>query len=251
MNDLEMVQKYWPDRGIFQGSARAYIRFCEQPQPTWDDLEKPLWQLFFQSLTTTDLLVLDVGTGPGKLIDVLLEAGILPEHILAMEPNPILIEYLLNRKLGIGCMKDSAVELGHELLQHAEIDLITANMVVNHLTTEQFCEFIANARGALRAKGILAYTIPHPGSKAQKYHIDHRKKEALFEEDAPWGGRVYYYHRSEEYQRHLLQQYGFSVITIEWGYASATPENIVTEYDGYFYKDKLKPKRLLVIAEKQ
>ncbi len=45
--DLEKVEKYWPDRGIFQGSARAYIRFCEQPQPTWDCLEKPLWQLFF------------------------------------------------------------------------------------------------------------------------------------------------------------------------------------------------------------
>ncbi len=194
---------------------------------------------------------MDVGSGPGKLIDLLLEAGISCEHILAMEPNPILIQYLLDRNLGIGCMKDSAAELGHELLQHNELDLITANMVVNHLTTAQFCSLISNASGALRPKGLLAYTIPHPGEKAKKYRVDQRRNEAVFEEDAPWGGRVQYYHRSERFQRSLLTQHGFLVTTIEWGYASTISEHMLAEYDGYFYKDKMKPKRLLVVAEKQ
>ena len=210
MNEFDKLRQLWPDRQIFQGSAGAYIRYCESWQLHWEGFEKPLWTDLFQNLNLKEACVVDMGSGTGKLVDTLIENGAKPENIFALEPNPILIEYLFNRQLGIGCIRDSAYNLKNPIAQKLEADMITANMVMNHLTTPDFNELVSDINGVLKQDGLLVYTVPNPYRKQQKHSFEDNDNFGVAIENAPWGGLVEYHHRTEDYQKNVLNDAGFN-----------------------------------------
>lgn len=238
MNEFDILKKYWPEREIFQGSARAYIRYNERWQLPWNGFEKPLWEDLFGRLELKDAIILDVGTGTGKLVELMLEHKATNSNIFALEPNPIMLNYLSEKNLGIGCIADTGYSLDSWVIQQIGLDLITANMVANHLSTTEYNKLIKDAATALLLNGVLAYTVPDPDRKMKRYHLDENDNEKIMVEDAPWGGLVEYHHRSKEYQKQILIASGFEPKLIFGGY-----DDTWHTHDG--------PKRMLVVARKK
>jgi hypothetical protein len=70
--ELDLVDKLWPGRGIFQGGARSYINYCEATPFAWNCYEKPLWLALLALVNLSDRYILDVGAGSGKLIETMI-----------------------------------------------------------------------------------------------------------------------------------------------------------------------------------
>ena len=237
MNEFDKLRKLWPNRQIFQGSAWAYIRYCESRRLPWEGFEKPLWKAFLRELNLKEASVLDIGSGTGRLVDLLIEERAKPENIFILEPNPILVNFLFERKLGVGCIRDSSCNLDNPVAQHLEADLVTANMVVNHLPTTDFDKLVKDIAGVLKLDGIFAYMVPNPYWKEMRYSLDKSDNSSVVVEDAPWGGLVEYHHKSEAYQRKILENSGFKPLFYFGGY-----DDTYHTLDG--------PKRMLVVAQK-
>jgi 2-polyprenyl-3-methyl-5-hydroxy-6-metoxy-1,4-benzoquinol methylase len=237
--ELDRLDQLWPNRGIFQGAATAYMRWCEQPLSPCGYLEHELWQSLLRQLDHLPLAhILDVGSGAGIFLQLLIACGANPKNILALEPNPILAQHLRDKNLGVGCIRAESAELNFPLLRLAEIDIITANMLVNHLPTAAYLDFVTQASEIILPGGILAYTVPEPHRKAAKHGLSYMDNEAVAEEEAPWGGLVRYFHRPVRFQRQALAKSGFRVTSWYGGF-----DETYHLHDG--------PKRLMIIARKK
>lgn len=204
-----------------------YIKYCSKPQPEWNYLEEPMWSLVINKLfDISDVFILDVGTGAGRLYELLIKLGANPEMMLAMEPNLELAKYLSTEK-HIPTILGDGDGLSHHLMQHGEIGLVTANMVVNHMTTDQYARFVKFTRHVVGVNGIVAYTTPYSEGKARKHKIDNNDNEAIVEEPAPWGGTVKYHHRSDQYQLKVLEKNGFVTDRFLFGYEDFISEKIL------------------------
>ena len=231
-------------------SAKAYIDYCSRPQPPWEYLEKPMWDLIInEQLKLPDAVILDVGIGTGRLYKLLMEHGAEKTETLAIEPNPELSMYL-HTELHIPCIKGGSQDMGHHLLQHEEFDLITANMVVNHMSGEEYVDFVKYTSGALHSNGLLLYTIPFPEGKAKKHGFDVSDNTVVIEEEAKWGGFVEYHHRSEEYQVEVLKSYGFEPNRILFGYEDFISEHILKSGERTLGKSLRGPKRVMFWAQR-
>jgi hypothetical protein len=135
-----------------------------------------------------------------------------------LEPNPILIQYLYEKRLGVGCIKDEWITLGHPMFSLGEFGLIAANMVVNHLSTDRYTQMVEDMFGALTQDGLVVYTAPNPERKAAKHNLNPDDNDAVAEEEAPWGGLVRYFHRSLGYQIWAMQRAGFDVAVLAGGW---------------------------------
>lgn len=235
---------------IFLGSsATSYIDYYCRPRPEWEYLEKPMWEIILEKLNVSQAVVLDVGTGTGKLYDLLVQAGANPDKVFAVEPNSELANYLFFKR-HIKCIKDSTHHLNNITLQQGEFDLLTANMVLNHLTTDEYDDFIQYTKGILMADGLLIYTTPFPKEKSEKHKFDYTDNHIMVEEKAPWGGMVKYYHRSEEYQVEVLERNGFEAKRIFWGYENFISKRVIEDGERATGKSLRGPKRLMFWARK-
>lgn len=237
MNEFDALRKLWPNRKIFQGSACAYIRYCESWQLHWEAFEKPIWEALFQDLNLKEACVLDIGSGTEKLVDLLIEKGAVPENIFVLEPNPILAGFLFNRQLGVWCIKDGVCNLDSFVVQNLA-DMVTANMVMNHLSTPDFNKLVGDIAGVLKPDGVFAYTVPNPYRKQEKHGFKNNDDFGIAVEEAPWGGLVEYHHRSEEYQRKKLEK------------VSLRPSFYFGGYDDTRHMH-IGPKRMMVVAQKR
>jgi cyclopropane fatty-acyl-phospholipid synthase-like methyltransferase len=192
--------------------------------------------------------VLDVGTGTGKLVDVLVTAGVNSNQIITVEPNRELIRHF-SKEHKVGCILASSDELNHWLFQ-GEYDLITANMVVNHMNTESYDNFVKYSHGVLMPHGYLLYTVPSPREKARKHSFNYHDNNHVVEEKAPWGGTVDYHHRSEKYQMDVLRKNGFDPLMIVWGYKDFLDKNQLKFYEREFHKKLTGIKRVMFLARK-
>ena len=242
------VEKFWPDRGIFQGAARAYIRFCETNPPSWLYLEKLIWSKFLSSCTSLDTQkLIDIGAGAGKLTHLLSEHGVNTDQLFALEPNPILAVHL--RKQGFLVVENTIQSSENPISNSSEFDLLTANMVINHLSDNQFTETSRINWDILKLGGMFAYTIPYPEGKARKYglKIDSPWK---VDEPAPWGGNVQYNHRSTTLNKEILESVGFSVSAKNYGFHSFNTTHMVSAIASHLNKTITDPCRTLIIAKK-
>jgi SAM-dependent methyltransferase len=236
---------------IFYGSsAAAYIDYCSKPQPTWEYLERPFWEAIITRLDLPKAIILDIGSGTGKLYQLLIEEGAKPEDILLLEPNPELTDYLC-KELEVICIKDSSHHLDSPILQHEEFNLVTASLVMNHLTTEEYNNFVTCIRGILYKGGVLIYTTPFPKQKAEKHNFDYEDNFAVVEEKAPWRGSVKYHHRSEEYQVGVLEKNGFKVDRIFAGYENFISDTMIEFGERAIGKSLRGPKRIMFVAQKK
>lgn len=242
-------------KDIFQGSVSAFIKYNERPQVSWEYLEKPMWELILKRFKRSNLskaVIFDIGSGTGNSIDMLFDAGADPRQIFALEPNPVLAALLSNKyhDREVGCIVDSSHNMGDDILQHGEYDLVTANMVVNHLTTSEYEDLVKCVKGMLMLGGIFIYTTPFPEEKAKKHSFDCSDNSVVVDELAPWGGMVKYHHRSEEYQVGLLEANGFEVERYFWGYDDFLTSFDIERGENALGKSLKGPKRLLVLAQK-
>lgn len=249
-DSFETLHRLWPDRKPFQGAATAYIRFCESEPPSWKDLEEPTWKLFFKlpDLDLQDMRILDLGSGTGRVIDLAIKSGAKKENILALEPNPIMADYI--RQKGYYTIKDSAENLIIPFMQAEQLDMITANMVLNHFPTEDYERFTQIVHGVLKPDGGLIYIVPHPGNKACKHDFDYYDNYRVIEEKAPWGGYTQYHHRSVEYQTDILEQNGYDVVLKEVGYSDFCSKYQLAVLRSQLGKSLEGPKRIMIVGIK-
>lgn len=237
---------------IFRESGvSSYIDYCKKPRAAWEYLEKPMWEVILGEFDLSEALVMDIGTGTGVLFDLLIKSGAKAENIFALEPSPELADYLRNEKKMAGTVIiDSTHNLDIWFLQVAEFDLLTANMVMNHLNTEEYDNFIQYAKGMLKPDGCLVYTTPYPEEKSEKHKFDYADNQIVVEEEAPWGGTVKYHHRSEEYQVGVLEKNGFEVKRIVQGYEDFVDERIIKNAEIRLQKNLRGRKRIMFWATK-
>ena len=247
---FEQVNKAWA-RDVFQGCAVAYSRFSASGPPQWEYLEKPLFLNAFSDLPS-NATMLDFGAGPGKVALLATYYGfILKRNLTCYEPNPILYKELKSRLPSSRCVRRAKASLSQSSWAKNKFDIITANMVVNHMNSAEFGEFAAESGHILRPNGRLVYTIPHPVHEAAKLGIHPEIDEAYREVEAPWGGLTDYQYRSIERERQILKSHGFNQIGfISWGYEDSVPRHVLYDFEFNVGDDITGPRRLMVIAKK-
>lgn len=248
-NRFDIIRQYWPDRGIFQGAATAYMQYSKLPRRQWIYLEKPLWKhvLSFFPKTTR---MLDFGAGTGKLTWAAIEEHQIPRRITSFEPNPILQHELQRELPPVRAIRRSNKTLSKSSWAQNGFSLIVANMVVNHLDGRSFNNFIDQNKCMLGSTGTLIYTIPHPVHEATELRIPHDVDETKREVPAPWGGYTEYHHRSVGHQINTLINQGFHVGLIEWGYEDTLHGYQIEPYEENADHDLRGPRRLMIIARK-
>jgi len=243
---LEIVDGLWPGRKIFQGSATAYIRWSENSRNS-NCYERDLWTWLFSTIgrgLLSKANILDVGSGVGRFNRLRISQGGRTDQIVALEPNPILAQYLMDRKMGIDCIQDPVSALPDSVVTHQEIDLLSANMLVNHLSTPEFSSLVYSASAALAPGGMFAYTVPEAHRKARKHGFPYPDFDATAEEAAPWGGLVRYYHRPDHFQVQILRAFGFKVTRMHGCFDLKSGDWYANDWhEG--------PKRTLFIAQKK
>lgn len=251
---LDRIDALWPDRGIFQGSARAYVRYASKPQPVWEYVEKPLWEHVFSNFLPGTKMM-DIGAGSGKLEYVATKESargkFFQKDILTLEPNPILANELKNQFPSVRCRRTFGASFFGTRWENG-FDLIVSNMVINHLDAPSFAGMFRFVMSHLRRDGIFAFTVPDPLMKARKFYPDSPwRDEFTAEEKVPWGGVTKYHHRSVDfYENFLLKrpvQFGF----VQYGYSDSLSENRLKLAEREFGKSLRGPARLMVLVRKR
>lgn len=231
----------------------CYIDYCKKPNRAWDLLEKPMWRMILGTYGGLSKgTVLDLGAGTGKLCEVLIENGVSVEKLVTLEPNRRLCMELKYKGIVLNVI-GSTLDLKHRFFKNIGFDMITANMVVNHLTTPEYIDFVKKTRNIIFEGGSLIYTVPCPTSKAIKHGFYYTDNKKVVSEKAPWGGEVKYHHRSMEFQEEILKKNGFETNCILAGYESFLSEDELKliEWREGKYRGALKGyKRLMIEAIK-
>jgi 2-polyprenyl-3-methyl-5-hydroxy-6-metoxy-1,4-benzoquinol methylase len=103
--------------------------------------------------------VLDFGSGPGFLLDALLDAGACCEGVELSEEIALQATQRLAGRPGFGGVHVGTVDDLN--LADSQYDFVFAVEVVEHLLDEQVDPFFAEMHRLLRSGGVLVVTTPH------------------------------------------------------------------------------------------
>jgi SAM-dependent methyltransferase len=215
----------------------------------WDLVEKKVWKEWLADNLHPGCRVLDMGSGAGKMVDLMLSLGVAGEQLVGLD---------LNRRL-IGWSKEwwPEVQFIHgdcttvDLSIESGFDLVVSHMLVNHLEDPEFDATVAAVSRILRPEGKFVYMAPDPVSKATSLKIPDGQAGMWKDELAPWGGEVRYHHRTVQHQVDRLGKYFGNVGYKRVSYADVA-ENTVHLLNVLRNKgsDPETKKRLFVVAQK-
>ena len=214
----------------------------------WVALERRIWQQFIEKIANrTELKVLDVGCGAGKMIQFLLENNIEPQNITALDENEQLINWCSAIWRDVRFLKLNAVDLD-QIPKPNSFDLVISHMLFNLLDEKAMRNTLVRIYASLNQSGILAIQLPSPQGK-RKQHPGLTNQTCLIYESTPWGNTPYYW-RSEEHIIAVLEEIGFEVLDAS-NYSYGSFDENTVHFTNAIGVNRDDLKRILIVCQKK
>jgi len=229
----------------FNGVEQKYFEWSNQTPPpkVWTEIEAPALTAAIKEEVgnkISDLKVLDIGVGGGKVLGLLQELGVKKENITGVDINSKMLSLVQDKypniKLMIGDISNENIL--KNFCNEEQFDLITASMIFNHLDDDQLKIAISNAFKLLKDGGILITLVPYPNRWDKMNTLKDTKTGYKCTEISPWGGKTTYHHRD-------MAQYGDY-----FDLSGFMEKAVVAEYEIPGREITKMPNRLLVIGKK-
>lgn len=243
-------------KDYFEEAALKYIKFA-QVSETWQTLEMPA---LYSCLKTLDnsCKVLDLGTGTGRVLGLLLDLGFSPKNIYAVDNSSTILAYARENYPQISLFECDLRYLDEQTLSViSNVQLVTANMVLNSFSIADLELTFSLLNNLMSKGGSFVFTLPEPQRKYwQKYTADSNVdpwQELVWLDETPWGTLLPYYCLSREVYKTLLEKTGFANIQI---YSVFLDEDELLEVElensAYTFdrNNPVEKKRILITATK-
>jgi SAM-dependent methyltransferase len=255
-NTINNMDKNNGGDGVMGGDmAKTYDRdakaFAEQSAQlmTWKFIgSRALDENMREFYGKKDIRVLDEGSASGRIVEHLIQNGILPENIDGVEISPEQVEIAKAKNLGANFR---VADLRKETLPANTYDVVTRHMVDEHLDNEGLLEVSQNTFNALKPGGTLVVIFTHPDKITASSGVI---KEGWFETTFPWKGpngevlKGKNYFRPVESYLKVLKEAGFVIDKVEdW---KISPEAEAVNKEEYEKYKKYGNVRLAVKAHK-
>ncbi len=226
---------------ILKDMAKVYDRdaraFAEQSSQliTWKfigsrALDKSLAEFYGKK----DIKVLDQGSASGRVVEHLIQNGIPPENIDAIEISPEQVKIAEAKNLGAHFRVG---DLRKDALPQNTYNVVTRHMVDEHLDNEGLLEVSKNTFNSLKPGGTLVVVFTHPDKITASAGVD---KEGWFETTFPWKGPDGELEKGQNYFRtvdsyiKILEKAGFVIDSVEdWKIPPEAEYANKAEYEKY------------------
>lgn len=202
--------------GNFRGAERAYFEWSNQvPAPAiWIQFEAPALRTAILEVADkkgTNLKVLDVGVGGGKVLGLLEELGIPAGNITGIDLNAGILKLVAGIQPQVTLRQGDIAQKSvlSKLADKGPFDAITASMVLNHLSDIRLKHAAENIFNLLRDGGSFIALVPYPENPEKRRELEVQRMEVTKVEDAPWGGQVIYHHRALGLYMEYFDRIGF------------------------------------------
>lgn len=223
------------------GDNLRYFEWSNQSPPpaVWLNVEMPAMKKGISETLSqhdvTDLGVLEVGVGGGKVLGILETLGIDRNRIVGIDISQEILALVSNKypSMDLRNIDISDPTTLQKLSDRAPFQLVTAHMVLNHLNDIQLAKALSNFFNLLVDGGTVIGMVPYPNKPSKMQNLLDDENGYYSQENAPWGGTVVYCHRSFVAYSDYFELSGF--------YPTCTAYDIeTTTY----------PNRLLIVAKK-
>lgn len=200
----------------FIGAERAYFEWSNQvpPPDVWSRVEAPALTSAFTEVVHEKgkkLKVLDIGVGGGKMLGLLEGLGVSAKNITGIDLNSKMLKLVAEIQPEVTLLQADVARKASlsKLTDRAPFDVITASMVLNHLSDRRLKHAVDNIFNLLKDGGSVIALVPYPGGPEKIKGLEVQKTGVTKVENAPWGGRVIYHHRAFMLYHEIFERSGF------------------------------------------
>jgi trans-aconitate methyltransferase len=163
-----------------------YDRFAAQSF-SWLYIERPSLQALIEPCIKQQTVVLDLGCGGGRIIELLRQVGVAEASIYGLDSNPTLLSMTRERFPGATVIRGQLSEPPYGGIPEHTVDLVTAHLVLQYLGTTELSACLREVHRLLRYGGYLVVGLPHPMRVNEQAETDYftRRRQVVC---APWGG---------------------------------------------------------------
>jgi len=187
--------------------VKKYAEFSKKSF-SWKYLEGKILEEKLRGLINKDLTVIEAGCGDGRLVKLMVELGIKPKDIIGIDLSDYLLEEARKDLPEVRWIEGSIADDFE--IKEGVTDLVTCSMVLNYLNNKELEKFLKNCNKWLKEEGWLLIAIPHP-IRMTIQNLDEyfdRKKRT---NDAFWGEKVIYFHRTVADYLNKIIEGGFEI----------------------------------------
>lgn len=230
-------------REIWDKQASLFDTFSSQSY-SWKYIEEPTLNAGVAPLLGAGTQVLDVGCGTGRVLQWLIQQGVVPANLTGIDISPNMLRGIRAQTKGATLL---CADISRPLPQHqSSYSLVTAVHVFQHFDALELSRTFRNIWDMLLPEGHLCFIVEHPlrqisklGAHGQPAHDTRIKAQT------PWGNHVPHFFRasSTDYLLPLLRA-GFTVTSVK----SVSPVNQGIIDPDLFREHSTPPSRLYIDA---
>ncbi|HSX07348.1 MAG TPA: class I SAM-dependent methyltransferase [Candidatus Saccharimonadales bacterium] len=192
--------------------SKAYTDFASKSF-SWNFIERPaLDRAIPYDVYTRQAAILDIGCGPGRVVDYHIRRGATEANITGIDPNPEHISTSMGRFPNAHFITQGAQDAR---LQAASFDVVTAQLSLRYLQNGELATLFGKVAGALRPRGLFFMLDSHPVRDGLRDGLDHYFDEGQREVATPWGGSETYHYRTMSTYINTLVESGLVVAGLD------------------------------------
>lgn len=241
-------------------SVENFAAFTESPDSAWNKVEGrvldfvlksrfkdhfiwlnnkgneliPATMTSYGSWIPEDFRALDLGSGTGRVPRKLIEFGVHPSNIVAIDNNPKMLNHP-HFPSGVNALNGDMREVDRlvvgELPKFGNFNLVTANMSLHYFSYKDLVRVLRKVRKLMTSDSYLYIMVPHPLRDAVATPAQYHQRGKIFER-TPWGDEISLYKKTIDDYGRVLEDAGF-----DCGWLSTTGENLKIE-DNFLIHDE-------------
>ena len=176
-------------------SDNPYTEFAHKSY-SWHYIERPaLDRAIPDSAYTDETTVLDIGSGPGRIVGYHIDRGVAEVNITGVEPQA--------KHVAVGQKIFPHVRFIHDKIQNTVLepeafDIVTAQLSLRYLSNTELTDTCQRVATTLRPGGLFFLLDAHPSNHVvTKHHgLQNYFDEGVRYVDTPWKEPESYYYRT-------------------------------------------------------
>lgn len=212
-------------------TSQSFAAFADESY-SWRFIERPaLTRCIPERLYTESARVLDIGSGSGRIVDYHIGRGVLAQNIIGVEPDADLVDIASRRIPGAHFAQNRIQDF---TLQPDSFDIITAQLSLQYLDTDELADLFHKVSAALIPDGLFCTVNGHPARHQITEGFEDYFTEEWKETTTPYGSVEPYYYRTIQTHLNAMVNAGLSVVRFdECRIADGAREANPDEYANY------------------